>query len=254
MKNLQIQQALLRKGLTGVVLLFLIAISPGCRKFTQNTTPKVSTVVSGLETPMGIETDQKGNIWVAETGTANNDGKVVVVAKNHGTAQAYDAIVNLSSIKNALSGEEEGPAHLLFDHGTLYVLAGDYLYTVNLMNFKPGDAPMDGSKLPFEDIGTWVRSQNIVAPNDSHPYNLTKGPDGKLYITDAGANAVIRRNAKDDYSVLAKFPDIPNPTKIGPPFIQRVPTGIIWNGNDFLVTTLTVFLSSPDRLLFIKLP
>ncbi len=89
---------------------------------------------------MGIETDQKGNIWVAETGTANNDGKVVVVAKNHGTAQAYDAIVNLSSIKNALSGEEEGPAHLLFDHGTLYVLAGDYLYTVNLMNFKPGDA------------------------------------------------------------------------------------------------------------------
>lgn len=58
MKNLQIQQALLRKGLTGVVLLFLIAISPGCRKFTQNPTPKVSTVVSGLETPMGIETDQ----------------------------------------------------------------------------------------------------------------------------------------------------------------------------------------------------
>lgn len=252
MKSSQIQQALLIKGRSGIILFFLIYIAAGCRNPAMNPTPKVSTVITGLEVPMGIETDQRGDIWVAETGTAKNDGKVVVVTKNHGMFQAYDAIVNLSSIKNALSNEDEGPAHLLLDHNMLFVLAGDYLYSVNLANFKPGDAPLDGSKLPFEDIGSWVRSQNIVTPNDSHPYDLTKGPDGKLYITDAGANAIIRRNAKDNYTILAKFPNFPNPTQVGPPVIQRVPTGIIWDGHEFLVTTLTGFPFVPGQAVIYK--
>lgn len=241
MKDSRIQQPLLMKGLEGASLLLLILFFTSCQKVGVKPTPTVTTVVSGLNTPMGIETDPRGDIWVAETGTGNNDGKVMVVARSHGVPQAFEVINNLSSIKNALSGEVEGPAHLLFDNGTLYVLAGDYFYSVNLKNYKPGDDPINGATLPFEDIGTWVRAQNIVTPDDSHPYNLIKGTDGKLYIVDAGANAIIRRNAKDDYAILATFPNIPNPTQVGPPFIQSVPTGIIWDGNNFLVSTLTGF-------------
>lgn len=195
---------------------------------------------------MGIETDFRGNIWVAETGTAQNDGKVVVISPDHpsngkSASGTYDAVINLSSIKNALSNEDEGPAHLLMDYGMLYILAGDYLYKIDVSHFKPGDDPIDASKLPFEDIGSYVRSLNIVTPNDSHPYALVKGPDGDIYIADAGSNAIIHRKSKGNYSLLAKFPNLPNPTPVGPPQIQAVPTGIIFDGQDFLVSTLTGF-------------
>lgn len=154
---------------------------------------------------------------------------------------SYDAIINLSSIKNALSGETEGPANLVFDKGMLYILAGDFLYKANVSSFKSGDAPIDGSKLPYEDIGTYVRTLNIVTPNDSHPYNMIVGPDGDIYITDAGANAIIHRKSAGHYSILAQFPNFANPTPVGPPQVQAVPTGIIFDGHDFLVSTLTGF-------------
>ena len=187
---------------------------------------------------MGLETDKNGNIWVCETGTANNDGKVVVIKP---TGEVYDAIVNLASINNALSGEVEGPAHLLLDNGTLYVLAGNYLYAVNVSYFKPGDSPINAAKLPYEDIGSFSLSYPWVNnAHDTHPYNLTKGPDGDLYISDAGANAIIHRKSAGNYSVL-EIPGIANPLPIGPPQIQAVPTSILYDGHDFLVTTLLGF-------------
>jgi hypothetical protein len=246
MKILQ-QQASLKAGVLKLLCIMLLFFFAGCKKGVENPpTPKVSIVASGLLAPMGIETDRTGNIWIAETGTANNDGKVVIVSPNRGKsgknhAVAYDAIINLASIRNAESNEIEGPAHMLYDKGMMYILAGDYLYRANVSSFKPGDNPIDGSKLPFEDIGTYVRGLNIVTPNDSHPYNLMKGPDGDIYITDAGANAIIHRESEGHYSVLAKFPNFANPTPVGPPQIQAVPTGIIFDGHDFLVTTLTGF-------------
>lgn len=245
MKCFKGSQSIIGKTLGFLPLALFSLLIAGCNKDSYHPTPKVAVVASGLQAPMGIATDWRGNVWVAETGTANNDGKVVVVQTGgaHGgqQGQAVDAIVNLSSIKNALSGETEGPAHLLFDHATLYILAGDLLYHADLKSFKPGDAPIDASALPSEDIGSYVRSLNIVTPNDSHPYNLIKGPDGAIYIVDAGANALIKRLGSGNYSVVAKFPDIKNPTPVGPPMIQSVPTGIIFQNGYFLITTLTGF-------------
>lgn len=241
MKHFQIQQALLKKGLLSAACFVIIFFLAGCRKHYENHTPKVTTLVTGINGPMGLELIPGGHLLVAETGNANNDGKIKLLRREQGTFKMYDAVVNLASIKNALSGEVEGPAHLLLDGKTLYVLAGDYLYSIDFKNFKAGGEPIDGSKLSYEDIGSWVRSQNIVTPNDSHPYNLVKGPDGKLYITDAGANALIKRNSAGNYSILATFPDLKNPTSVGPPVMQSVPTGILFDGKNFLVTTLTGF-------------
>lgn len=246
MKNLQNLRVRLQSTivfLTAAAFLFCMA---GCHKNPYHPWPKITTIADGLQGPMGIEIDRRGNIWVAETGKANNDGKVVVISpgkNDHGKngAKMYDAIIHLASVKNALSGETSGPAHLLFDNNTLWILAGDLLYQADLSKYKPGDAPIDANTLPSEDIGSYVRSLNIVTPNDSHPYNLIKGPDGNLYIVDAGANALIKRTSKDHYSVLAKFPDIKNPTPVGPPMTQSVPTGIILDNGAFLVSTLTGF-------------
>lgn len=242
MKILQSQHAWLKTGFWKLsVVLFLLFVA-GCKKGDYTPTAKVTTIASGLMGPMGIETDRMGNIWVAQTGTAMNDGSVVVISPNSGYSKSgwttSVAIINLSSIHNALSGEVEGPAHMLLDNGMMYVLAGDYLYKINVSSFKPGDPPIDASKLPFENIGAYVRTLNIVTPNDSHPYNLIKGPDGDIYIVDAGANAIIHRKSAGHYTVLAKLPDLTN-ALAPPPTIQAVPTGIIFDGRNFLVSTLS---------------
>ncbi|HET7117616.1 MAG TPA: ScyD/ScyE family protein [Hanamia sp.] len=231
-----------------VALLFVFA---GCKKVNLVPHLSITTVASGLAGPMGIETDSYGNIWVSEGGTDtldtngsthNNDGKVIVITPN---GKQYDAIINLSSYKNAASGQLQGTVHILRDGSTLYVLSGDYLYRADISHFKPGDKPIDAGTLPFEDIASVIRQ--IPSANnpekDSHPYNLTKGPDGNLYITDAGANAILKRTGVNNYSILAEIPNFSNPTNplIGGPIVQAVPTSIRYDGSNFLVTTLTGF-------------
>jgi hypothetical protein len=230
------------------VLLFVFT---GCKK--GNETPKlhVTTVASGLAGPMGIETDGWGNIWVSESGTDtlnakgssyNNDGKVIVITPG---GRKYDAIINLSTYKNVHSGELQGTVHILRDGNTMYVLSGDYLYRADISRFRAGDNPIDASNIPSEDIGSVI--SQIPSPNnpeqDSHPYNLTKGPDGDLYITDAGANAIVHRKGANNYSILAEIPAITNPSfpGLGGPTAQAVPTSIQYDGSNFLVTTLTGF-------------
>lgn len=210
----------------------------------------ITTIATGLMSPMGLETDANGNTWICETGTANNDGKVVVVSPG---GEVHDAIVNLPSISNALSGETEGPSHLLLDHENLYILAANYLYKVNVSGFMPGNTPINATTLSREDIGSFVLAYPFKNnAHDTHPYNLTKGPDGDLYITDAGANAILHRESAGKYSVLAEIPGIANPAPVGPPQIQSVPTGILYDGHNFLVTTLLGFPFPPNNALIYK--
>lgn len=212
---------------------------------------EIKTIASGLEGLMGVETDAQGNIWVTESGTdipdANNDthnnnGKVVLITPD---GQKYDAIINLESYTNVDSGELQGTVHLLRDGGTLNVLSGDHLYRADISNFKPGDTPLDAKNLPSEDIFSVIA--NLPAESnpdhDSHPYNLTKGPDGDLYIADAGANLIIHRKGVNDYAIFAEIPAIPNPLfpDMGGPTVQAVPTSIYYDGEAFLVTSLTGF-------------
>ncbi len=242
------KHAWLKSGFLPLMLLFFIA---GCYKGPHTPTVTTTTVATGLTVPMGIEVDGWGNIWVAEAGTAHDDGKVVVIKPN---GVKYDAIVGLSSISNEASGETEGPAHLLFDHGTLYILSGNYLYKANVSGFKPGDPAIKASTLSYEDIGAFVIKYPFKNdPKDTHPYNLVKGPDGDIYISDAGANAIIHRKSAGNYSVVAELPGVVNPlAPMGPPQIQCVPTGIIFDGRNFLVTTLTGFPFPAGQALIYK--
>ena len=232
-----------------VVLLFVFN---GCKKSDGIPMLSINTVASGLAGPMGIESDASGNIWVTEGGTDtadakgsthNDNGKVIVISPD---GVKHDAIVNLSSFANVHSGELQGTTHLLLDGGTMYILSGDYLYTADVSHFKPGDSPIDAKTIPFEDVAAVI--SGISSANnpdkDSHPYNLTKGPDGDLYIADAGANAIVHRKSANNYTILASFPGIPNPlfsSHLGGPTVQPVPTSIRFDGRDFLVTILTGF-------------
>lgn len=225
---------------TYAVLFILLMVVAGCRKIPDHL-PKLhlTTVATGLHGPMGIEMDQNDNIWVSEAGTANNDAKVVVITPS---GEKYDAIIHLSSFINPHSGEIQGAGHMLLDNNILYVLSGNYLYAFDLAGFTPGGSPIDAANAQYEDVGAFVLNYPFVNnAHDTHPYNLTKGPDGDLYIADAGANAIIHRMGAGKFGVLAEVPSIPNPYPIGEPEVQSVPTAILYENGAFLVTTLTGF-------------
>jgi hypothetical protein len=96
--------------------------------------------------------------------------------------------------------------------------------------------------LPAENLSKFVVDHAFEVDTDfSNIYNLTFGPDGALYIADAGANAIIRRSQTGQLSVFAAIPGIQNPTPEGPSTIDGVPTGIVYDGEKFLVSTLTGF-------------
>jgi hypothetical protein len=223
---------------TCVALIFLFA---GCHKGMETPKLTVTTVASGLQAVMGIDVQNNGTIWVSQSGTAHNDGKVVLITPN---GQKYDAIINLPSFLNKNTNELQGTVHIMLDGKTLYVLSGDDLFTVDISHFKPGDTPIDATTLQPENVAAFMYGQGYP---DSHPYNLTKGPDGDLYISDAGANAIVHRLGWGSYSVLADVPGITNTTGIGGPQIQSVPTSILWDGQNFLVTTLLGFPFPPGE-------
>nr|ARK13098.1 hypothetical protein A6C57_23665 [Fibrella sp. ES10-3-2-2] len=240
-----------------LVCLFLLGVA-GCTVFDHRFPAPTALVpvpgppiATGLKAPIGITEDPKGNIWVTEAGSGTvNNGQVSVITPS---GAVYPVIKNFPS---ALSPENspEGLNHLLFDNGKLYILHAteDKLYIADVSGFVPGTTPaVDASTLPYQDLGTFVKAARPNAPDapDSNPYNLTFGPDGDLFIVDAGANAIIRRKKTDGtLSVFATFPDVPNPTipMVGPPTIDAVPTGIVFDGTNFIVSTLTGYPFPPN--------
>ncbi|WP_375437409.1 ScyD/ScyE family protein [uncultured Hymenobacter sp.] len=186
--------------------------------------------VQNLTRPIGMSVDRRGQVWVTESGTGQNDAQVSLITTD---GRVYPVITGFISV--IANGSVEGISHLLYRDGTLYVLEGGTgkLYVVNVSNFRPGDTPLVAQNLASEDIGTFVRAQRLTTPVNTNLYNLTFGPDGNLYIVDSGANAIIKRvSTTKALSVFARFPNVT-------PTAEPVPTGIVHDGQKFLVSTLS---------------
>ncbi|MEQ9423804.1 MAG: ScyD/ScyE family protein [Cyclobacteriaceae bacterium] len=239
----------MRTKLTTLFTLFALIAMTSCHELfdlldeihPQET--KVTEYASGLSTPFGLEVDAKGNVWVAEAGTGNNDGRISVITSQ---GEVYPVIEGFVSVFPPEEPNALGVYHLILKDHTLWVLNGveGKLYWADLSSYHPGDTPLQPGDLASQDIAPFVLDYDFgdADTGESNPYNLTMGPDGDIYITDAAANAIIRREAASgDLSVFAMLPNIPNPTQVGPPTIDPVPTGIVYDGEKFLVSTLTGF-------------
>ncbi|MDB5242256.1 MAG: hypothetical protein JWP57_2881 [Spirosoma sp.] len=229
-----------------VTVSFLLAASLfiGCQDHppVSSSVPVVTTLVSGLAGPIGVETDGKGRIFVTEQGTGQNDGRVSEVTAD---GKVYPVITGLYSFKRP-DNELDATDHLLIANGILYVLNAKGLYRLNLASFKTGDTPIPASSLTPEYIQQFVLDHNFTQDTgESHLYNMILGPDGSLYFTDAAANAIIRRSPSGQLSVVTEVPGIPNPNPAGPPpgppFIQSVPTSITFDSRQFAISTLLGF-------------
>jgi hypothetical protein len=195
------------------------------------TTLRVEEFVTGLNHPIGGSIDSKGNLWVTDAGTGNNDASVVMI---NPAGEKTTFVEGLPSI--LANGSIEGISHPLIQGNTLFFLHGisGMLYKADVSSFAKGSAAVALTSLPSEDVKTYINSQNLVDPVNSNAYDLAVGPDNDIFFTDAGSNAVIRRKNDGTLSVFAKIPNIADQT-------EAVPTGITYDGDKLIVTCLTGF-------------
>ncbi|GAA4458706.1 hypothetical protein GCM10023189_31370 [Nibrella saemangeumensis] len=212
---------------------------------------QVTDFASGLKNPMAMDTDPQGRVWVAEVGTGQNDGQISVILPG---GFRFPVVIGFPSFFVPTEPFPVGLNHFLYISGKLHILhANGMMYVADVSQFNPGTSvPLLASNLPTENIGQFVINHNFGAEDtgESNPYNMTAGPNGNLYIVDAAANAVIRRDLNGTLSVFATLPRFANPTNpmVGPPMIDPVPTGINYHGDGwFYVTTLTGFPFLPGR-------
>ena len=240
-------QPMNRLALLSMSTLLLVGLLMGCQDHipplppAAPSVPGTVTLVRGLQSPSGIDIDPNGRVWVAETGTGKNDGRVLLIDAN---GNKNPVITNFEA--SIFQGEPAGLSHILFADGLLYMLhSNGKLYKANVASFNIGDPTLAAQDLPTEDIGAFVRVQTVAdnPDHDSHPYQMALGPNGDLFIADAGANIIVRRGkGTGALSVFANIPGIPNPLfPLGPPNLQSVPTGIAYDGQNLLVSTLNGF-------------
>lgn len=207
---------------------------------------QISNYASNLNTPVGLNFHPDGDLWTVQTGTGNDDGKVSIINTE---GAVTDVITGLPSLFNPNSNEIIGPWHAYHLPGDqLLVVSGEgehplsaTLLTYDLSTFTPGDTP-----LGLEDysnavnIGAYVLGEGYTQTN---PYSVAWNSDGDLFVADAAANAIIKVDGEtEEISTFAVFPDFENPTPVGPPMVNAVPTKIISDGADgFYVGTLTGF-------------
>lgn len=221
---------------------FLLAgcVLSSCQDHQTITTsqPTITTLATGLVGAIGVETDASGRVFVSEQGTGANDGRVSEVTPDGNVTPIVTGLYSYKRPDNELDATD----HLLVADGMLYILNAKGLYTLNLASIKTGNAPIAASSLTPELIQQFVIDYTFAQDTgESHLYNMTLGPDGAIYFTDAAANAIIRRSKTGQLSVVTAVPGIANPTPVGPPSIQSVPTGITYDSQQFAVSTLLGF-------------
>lgn len=232
------------------LFLGLALLIAGCDLFDpgEPDTPESPTVrlyAEGLVAPIGIEVGPQGWLWVGEQGTGQDDSQISVITPD---GQVYPFLTGLPS--DTVAGEITGAwrPYLSADGSELLILQGEgtdalsmSLLAADLSGFAPGDPPLTSSDVRVvADIGAFVLGEQRFA--QSNPYAMTVGPGGDQFIVDAGANALIRRDTDTgQLSVFATFEEVPNPTPVGPPMTDAVPTGIVFTDGRFYVSALTGF-------------
>ena len=215
----------------------------GCQDHREPLQPQIIPFASGLVAPLGMETDTKGQVWVTQAGSGTtNDGQLSMITPQGEVFTVVTGFVSQVSPEGAVFGLN----HLLLQGTTLYLLHGveGRLYKFDIASFQPGNPPVLAQSLAFEPVGDFVKAYPFINDTDETDlFNLTIGPDGDLFIVDAAANAVIRRKAATkELSVFATLPPIiTNNPSGGTDTLEAVPTGIVFDGQKFLVSNFTGF-------------
>jgi len=204
----------------------------------------MTVIANGFNRPIGI-TGTGDSLFVAESGTGNHNGKVSLIITPSNLL--YTIIDSLPSSTDTTTGEVSGPwrAYLMANNLLKVIVGGGpdpnagSIMTFDLSGFVPGLPFTEANMVDFVSVQSWVLANGFV---ESDPFSAAWDSLGNTYIADAAANAVIKYDVNQNFSVLDTFPDIPNIFTPFPPTIQYVPTRIINNADSgFYLCNLTGF-------------
>ncbi|GEM_PF-2620689 len=228
-------------------LSFLVTLLTMASRVDLHAQTTVSDYATGLTLPIGLEIDNQGRLWVAEQGTGNNDSRISVVTT--------DRMVHsfLTGLPSEIVEGPTGAQHLYLDaNGNLMILQGEgsnllseSVLTISTAGYAPGDTSrkLDDLKA-IHKIGRFSLSRGARTTN---PYTLAVGPESNFFIVDAGFNGIVKQErCTGNLSVFAAFAPVRNPTPVGPPVMDAVPTGIVFRNNKFYIGGFVGFPFLPD--------
>lgn len=191
--------------------------------------PKI--VASGFNVGViGLEIDANGTLWVTESGSGNNDGRVILVDAD-GNQTVF--MTGLPSTYIQAAGEVVGSyrTYQQPNNKVLIVVGeGDHplsetLLIVDKSAFTPGTPLTLANVEQVIQHGAFVHAQGFV---QSNPFNVEWDADGNIYTADAGANSIVKWDKNTgSFSIVKTLDRFPNPLPFGPPMVDPVPTKVL---------------------------
>lgn len=206
-----------------------------------------SVIANNLSNPAGIQVDAAGNVWVTETGTGANDGRIVAVTPS---GNKIPVVIGLPSNADPASGETAGAwRSMLLANNQLAVVIGEgptaqfgRIVIFNMTGFQLGVSPAKTLADVVKSIEVSSFSLAQAGVTNSNPFSAALDESGNWFVADAGANMIVKVTPSGVRSIFAKLPRVSNYTRIGPPTVDPVPTKIIAKkGGGFFVSQLTGF-------------
>ncbi len=219
-------------------------------------------VASGFNGPQGVLVDSDGNVWVADSGLGGDQeiagidpqsGEPITI-KIGNTARVVKIApdgtqTEIATLPSAGLGQETaGAARLASLDGTLYVTSAAWegeWDSDRLPLMAAVVSLADGT--PVEVAETWSLEEASNPGGfvlDTHPYDIEAGPDGLLWIADAGGNDLLKVDPESGtVELVAAFAGVPSPipnaARGGALESDPVPTGVAFDqGGEVFVSFL----------------
>ncbi len=208
------------------------------------------TVASGFNGAQGVLVAPDNGVWVIDANAVTRvagDGSKTVMASLPTTASP--------------EGGEVGGSRLVLFNATMIATNGQWDVNAN----RQGDPPVgvaavlkieNGGWSTLADMWAYEKANNPDGKQlDSHPYGMTIGSDGMLYVADAGANALLKVNpGNGQVAWVATLPGVTNSSGLGPPVSEPVPTGVVRDADgSFYVSYLPGFPFTPGASKIVRI-
>jgi len=218
-------------------------------------------IADGFNSPQGILVTRNGSIWVIDSGVGGvneasavdpNTGEVVT-GKVGNTSRVMQITpdgtqTQIATMPSVVAGTDTtGGARLAILNGVLYATSGVWVGAASEEALPNMAAVLEVRQGEVKEIAQTWPLEKADNPDgfvlESHPYGMTPGADGFLYVADAGANTLLRVNPRGGaVELIAVFDGVasplPNPGRGGALESDPVPTGITFGTDGTIYVSL----------------